>query len=91
MATNYGDGDNLTGPQYMRLGQVISCSSIETIALGYFDIKIDRIKQLKDSRKDDPQGFVRDVINEWACRHPDNQVQVRTVTNHFLALTGNVF
>ena len=35
------------------------------------------MKQLKESRKEDPQGFVRDVIKEWACRNPDNQVQVR--------------
>ena len=82
MATNDKNGDNLTGPQYMRLGQVISCSSIESIALGYLNIKIDRIKQLKESRKEDPEGFVRDVITEWACRNPDNQVQVRIATYH---------
>ena len=84
MATNYGDGDNLTGPLYVRLGQVISCSNIETIALGYLDIKIEKIKQLKESRREDSQGFVRDVIHEWACRNPSDQIQVRITVHHSL-------
>ena len=63
MATNEGNRGNLTGSQYVRLGQVISGSNIECIALGYLDINIERIKQLKESRRDDQQGFVRDVIS----------------------------
>ena len=81
MATNDDDRGNLTGYQYVRLGQIISCSSMESIALGYLNINIERIKQLKESRREDPQGFVRDVIEEWACRHPSDQVQVRFVPN----------
>ena len=65
---------NLTNYQYVRLGQSISCFSMESIALGYLNIDEEKIKQLKESRRDDTQGFVRDVIKEWACRHPDNQV-----------------
>ena len=77
MATNNDEQGNLTGYQYVRLGQVISGSNMESIALGYMNINIERIKQLKGSRREDPQGFVRDVIHEWACRHPVNQVQVK--------------
>ena len=79
MAANDDDRGNLTGFQYVRLSQVISCSSMESIALGYLNIRMERIKQLKESRREDPQGFVRDVIEEWACRHPDNQVQVSII------------
>ena len=77
MASNVEISGNLTNCQYFRLGQSISCSSMESIALGYLNINIERIKQLKESRRDDSQGFVRDVIQEWACQNPDNQVQVR--------------
>ena len=79
MASNSEDCGKLTGRHYILLGQSISCTNTEVIALGYMDIDIERIKQLKESRRDDPRGFVRDVINEWACRHPDNQVQVRII------------
>ena len=81
MATNDNDQGNLTGYQYVRLGQVISCSSMESIALGYLDIDIERIKQLKESRREDPQEFVRNVVQEWTYRHPSDQVQVRFVPN----------
>ena len=77
MAANDDDRGNLTGFQYVRLSQVISCSI--SLALGYLNIRMERIKQLKESRREDPQGFVRDVIKEWACRHPDNQVQVSII------------
>ena len=88
MAANDGDSGNLTGPQYVSLSEVISCSKMESIALRYLNIKIERIEQLKESRKEDPQGFVRAVIYEWACRHPENQIQVRKV---LLPTTGSVF
>ena len=68
---------NLTDYQCVRLGQSISCSSMESIALGYLNINEEKIKNLKAARRDDTEGFVRDVIKEWACRNPGDQIQVR--------------
>ena len=53
MATNDDDQRNLTGYQYVRLGQVISCANMESIALGYLNIRMERIKQMKESRRED--------------------------------------
>ena len=89
MAANDKESGSLTGSQYVRLSEVISCSKMESIALRYLGIKIERIEQLKESRKDDPQGFVRAAIYEWASRHPENQVQVRKAVHHFL-LQGQI-
>ena len=50
---------------------------MEVIALGFMDIDIEKLKNLKEARKDDKEGFVRDVIETWAYRHPGDQVQVR--------------
>ena len=77
MASNYENQGNLTNYQYVCLGQVIDCTSMESIALGYKNIDDVNIKNLKAARRDDPQGFVRDVIKDWACRHQHDQVQVR--------------
>ena len=68
MATNDDGQGNLTGYQYVRLGQVISCSSIESIALGYLNINREKIKQLKEARRQDAEGFVIDVIEERESR-----------------------
>ena len=84
MATNEENSRNLTGPHFVHLGRVISCASIESIALEHLNINIERTKQLRESRREDPQGFVRDVIQDWACRHPVNQVQVRITVGHLL-------
>ena len=84
MAANDENSGNLTGSQYVRLSETISCSKTESIALGYLDINIEKIKQLKESRRDDSQGFVRDVIHEWACRNPSDQTQVRITVHHSL-------
>ena len=83
MATNAEIFGNLTGRQYARLGQVISYWNMESIALGYLNIDEEKIKNLKAARRDDTEGFVRDVIKEWACQNPDNQVQVRITDPHF--------
>ena len=82
MATNAETIGNLTGYQYVRLGQVISGSSMESIALGYLNITREKIKQLKEARRQDMEGFVIDVIEEWARRNVSDQVQVRKVDNY---------
>ena len=76
MASNDETNGHLTGHQLMSLGQAISCHNIETIAVGYMEMDMEKIKNLKAARRDDSEGFVRDDIKDWACRNPDNQVQV---------------
>ena len=77
---SYSEGcGRLTGYQYSLLGQSISCTKIEVIAVGYMNIDTEKLKNLKEARKDDKEGFVRDVIETWAYQHPDDQVQVRIV------------
>ena len=80
MATNTETSRNLTGHQYFCLGRAISCSKMESIALGYLGVETERIKNLKEARRDDMEGFVRDIIQDWAYRNPDDQVQVRSAT-----------
>ena len=70
------DSRQLTNYQVVRLSQVIFGSSMESIALGYMNIDEQKIENLKSARRDDTEGFVRDVIKVWACRNPINQVQV---------------
>ena len=93
MASNVDISETLTNYQVVRLSQVISCNQMEAIALGYLNIDEEKIKNLKAARRDDTEGFVRDVIKEWACRNPDDQVQVRVViTARKRSLgQGNVF
>ena len=79
MASNSEVRGSLSGYHYSKLGQSISCSSMETIALVYMEIDKDKLKNLKESRREDKEGFVRDIIENWACRHPENQVQVNIV------------
>ena len=83
MATRDENQSNLTSYQYVRLGQVISCTSMESIALGYMNIDKEKIKQRREVQLRNPEGFVRDIIEEWACRNPKNQVQVRSENNGF--------
>ena len=79
MASNAEISGNLTDYHRVRLGQVIACSHMESIALGYLNIDEEKIRNLKAARRDDTEGFVRDLIKEWAYRNPDNQIQVRNI------------
>ena len=77
---SYSEGcGRLTGYQYSLLGLCISCTNMEVIALEYMGIDMEKLKNLKEARREDKEGFVRDVIETWAYRHPDNQIQVRIV------------
>ena len=77
MASNEDIRENLTGYHIVRLGQVILPSSMESIAIGYMNIEIDKLKHLKAASTNNPEIFVRDLIQEWANRNPHNQIQVR--------------
>ena len=76
MASNSEKETQLTNYQKVRLGQVITGTDMESIALGYLDIDEEEIKQTREERGRDQQGFVRDLITKWANRHKENQVQV---------------
>ena len=82
MASTSDNPGILTNYQYVRLGQSISCTNMESIALGYMGIDEEKINNLKAGRRDNKEGFVRDLIKEWACRHPDDQVQARIIINN---------
>ena len=79
MACNSQSQGNLTNNQCVRLGRVISGSKMESIALAYMNVEGERIKQLKEARREDREGFVRDLIEDWACQpeNKGNQVQVK--------------
>ena len=77
MASNSEGCGKLTGRHYVLLGQSISCTNMEVVALGYMNIDIEKLKNLKEARTGDKEGFVRDIIETWACRNPGDQVQVR--------------
>ena len=72
MASNVEISGNLTNYQYVRLGQSISCSSMESVALGYLNIDEEKIRNLKAARRDDTEGFVR----RWFCERCDQRMDV---------------
>ena len=51
MASNVEISGNLTNYHYVRLGQSISCSSMESIALGYLNIDEEKKKIYEGSEK----------------------------------------
>ena len=69
------DDGFLTTRQIARLAPVISTTAIETIALGYLDLKEEWIESKKVQRKDQPEAFNRAVLNQWANKN-DRQVKV---------------
>ena len=64
MASNLEIQGNLTNYQYVHLGQVISCTKMESIALGYLNIEEGKIEQIRKARREDTEGLVREVIKE---------------------------
>ena len=53
---------------------------MESIALGYLNIKSARVKNLKDENKDNSEAFNREVIDEWIRgNHGINHVEVSIV------------
>ena len=43
---------------------------MESIALGYLNIKPARLKNLKDENNNDSEAFNREVIQEWIYGNP---------------------
>ena len=77
---NIMDEDNrgrLTNLQYVRLGKAISIHNMESIALGYFNIDEETIKNLHYEHRGNAEAFNRDILKMWANMHSDsNQVKV---------------
>ena len=72
-----GGQGNLTNKQYVRLGQAISSTAMESIALGYLDIDEEIIDSLKDKYKNSPEKFNRELLRKWAYKNAGpNQVKV---------------
>ena len=68
--------EQLINRQIIRLGASISSNDMEAIAEGYMNIDVGTIKNLRDENQRDAQAFNRDIIRHWACKNPENQVQV---------------
>ena len=56
----------LTNRQIVRLAAAISTSDMETVALGYLDLDEAVLKSLKTEKRDDPEGFNREVLRRWS-------------------------
>ena len=84
MASNSEIQGNLTNYKYVRLGQVISYTKMESIALGYLNIEEGKIEQIRKARREDTEGFVRELIKVWVNRNPHNQVRVGVSCSIFI-------
>ena len=56
----------LTNRQIVRLAAALSTSDMETVALGYLDLDEAVLKSLKTEKRDDPEGFNREVLRRWS-------------------------
>ena len=77
MAT--GGDPKLTNKQIQRLGVVISRDVMETFAVGYLNIDISIVKNMK--REESGEAFNREVIYHWRNKNPRNETMVRMSTS----------
>ena len=76
MATHQYPGQ-LTPRQIVRLAAAISADNMAAIAEGYLDISYETIKNLQYEKRDQAQGFNREIIRFWAIKNAGpNQVNV---------------
>ena len=70
--------DLLTNRQIVRLAASVSKTDMETVALGYLDLDEAVLKSLKIEKRDDPEGFNREVLRKWANMNSTRQ-QVKVI------------
>ena len=74
MAT--GGSGQLTGSQIARLAAAISVQSMKTLAVSYFEITEETVKNIVFDNLGDSEAANREIINQWRNKNPGDQVQV---------------
>ena len=74
MAT--GGSGQLTGSQITELAAAISIQSMKTLAVGYFKITEEKVKNIVFDNLGDSEAANREIINQWIYKNPGDQVQV---------------
>ena len=88
MAAN--DGQLLTNKQRVRLAASISKPNMKSIALGYFDLEREALKNLESENLDDTEAFNREVIERWEFRNSGrDQVKVRENEQWWMKVSAN--
>ena len=59
----------LTELDILRLSAAISARAMESTAISYLGLEIERVMSLKDVYKDNVINFNRDVIKNWSDRN----------------------
>ena len=75
MATS---GENtLTDRTILELSEKMSVKDMKSIAIKYFGVEIETIKNLETRHREDITCISRDLLVSWRSSHPsENQVQV---------------
>ena len=67
----------LTNEYIVQLGRAISSPDMESIAVGYFKIDEETIKNLRYEHRGNAEAFNRGVLKLWANQNPgSDQVEV---------------
>ena len=75
MAT--GGENNLTDRIILELSEKMSVKDMKSIAIKYFGVEIETIKNLETRHREDVTCISRDLLVSWRSSHPsENQVQV---------------
>ena len=67
----------------MELSRKVSGRDVESLALEKLEIQQERIKDLRDSRRDDIEMFKFDVLCLWRNKSVDNTKQVMQTLNRY--------
>ena len=67
----------------MALAKKISCSDMETIAIGYLDIDMPDVKNKKGNREE-KLLFNYDILEMWRNRSVENTREVRSNLNEYI-------
>ena len=80
----------LSNRQIVRLAAAISTSDMETVALGYLDLDEAVLKSLKTEKREDPEGFNREVLRRWSNMN-HGQVKVNYFQQCYVAYECRCF
>ena len=72
----------LTNPQIVRLARSISCSCMESIALGYLNVEKGIVESMKAAHRENTEAFNRNILHRWANQNGGND-HVQVNNNYF--------